>query len=217
MASISTVVEKAALPDTAAERTYRRRVWYWALYDVANHAYITTFNSTFFPTYFIAIAAPAFIALGEPDAIARDTASNYYAFVTSLALFIAALLAPVVGTYADITGARKRLLVVTSAVGAAIASAAFVLTTGMWVLGLAIYLLTQLAMNIALGLSSSLLPHVAREDDLNRVSSLGYAMGYVGGGVLLLLNVIVFFAADAGKLPFDGSTAVRIAFFSVGV
>jgi MFS transporter, UMF1 family len=210
-----------AIPIEQEEKTYNRRIMSWAWYDWANHAYITTTASTFFPPYFIAIAAPGFLAAGAAltdetaQALARDTASNVFALTVSLALLIAAFLAPIVGTYADITGRRKRLLVITTIAASIVASMMVVLTTGMWQLGLLLYLLSQLGMNIALGLSSSLLPHIARADDMNRVSSLGYAMGYVGGGVLLALNTALFLFAD--KLGIDSSTAVRIAFLSVGV
>ncbi len=213
----ATTVQGTVNGETQADKTYRRRVWAWALYDVADHAYITTFASTFFPPYFIAITAPAFIAVGLSQALAHNQAADYYAYATSLALFIAAIIAPVVGTYADITGARKRLLVIVTIIGGLLASSAVVLTTGMWELALGIYLVTQLAINIALGLISSLLPHVARADDMNRVSSLGYAMGYFGGGILLLINTIIFLLAGMGKMPFGEDTAVRIAFFTVGV
>jgi len=91
----------------------------------------------------------------------------------------------------------------------------FILVTGMWVAGLVLYFLTQVSMNIALGFSSSLLPHLARPDDLNRASSLGYAMGYIGGGVLLALNTALYLFS--GKLGIDSALAVRIAFFSVGI
>src|SRR5512140_3381914 len=95
--------------------TYEKRVRAWAWYDWANHAYITTTASTFFPPYFIAIAAPSFLAAGaamsdpSASALARDTSSNVFALTVSLALMVAAILAPVVGAYADITGRRKRL------------------------------------------------------------------------------------------------------------
>jgi UMF1 family MFS transporter len=82
-------------------------------------------------------------------------------------------------------------------------------------LGLVLYFATQVALNIALGFNSSLLPHIARQDDMNRVSSLGYAMGYIGGGVLLALNTVLYLFAD--KLGIDSGLAVRIAFLSVGV
>src|SRR5271157_4934444 len=97
------------------ERRYNRRVLSWAWYDWADHAYITTTASTFFPPYFVAIAAPALLAAGQAasqpaQALARDTASNLYAFTVSLALFSAAIIAPILGAFADITGQRKRLL-----------------------------------------------------------------------------------------------------------
>jgi UMF1 family MFS transporter len=203
------------------ERVYQKRVMSWAWYDWADHAYITTTASTFFPPYFIAIATSAFLAAGastgDPaaQALARDTASNIFALTVSLALFVAAVLAPIIGAYADITGRRKRLLVATTIAASLVSSLMFILTTGMWVLGLVLYFVSQVAMNFALGFSSSLLPHVARAEDLNRVSSLGYAMGYVGGGLLLALNTALYLFSD--RLGLDNGLAVRIAFLSVGV
>jgi UMF1 family MFS transporter len=203
------------------DKTYRKRVMSWAWYDWANHSYITTTASTFFPPYFITIAAAAFLAAGASmeneaaAALARDTTSNIFALTVSAALFIAPILAPFIGAFADITGRRKYLLVITTIAASVLSSAMFVLTTGMWQLALVLYFLTQVTMNFALGFSSSLLPHVARSDDMNRVSSLGYAMGYVGGGLLLAVFTAIFLFSD--KLGIDGGMAARIAFFSVGI
>jgi MFS transporter, UMF1 family len=215
---------ETASPSTPTEKaSYERKVRSWAWYDWANHAYITTTASTFFPPYFIAIATSAFLAAGAAagdeaaKALARDTASNIFALSVSIALLVAAVLAPVVGAIADITGQRKRLLVITTVFASLVSSLMFVLTTGMWQLGLVLYFFSQVAMNIALGFSSSLLPHVARQGDMNRVSSLGYAMGYIGGGVLLALNTVLFLLADGGAIGIDSSLAVRIAFLSVGL
>jgi UMF1 family MFS transporter len=91
----------------------------------------------------------------------------------------------------------------------------FILTTGRWELALGFYFITQVVMNIALGLNSSLLPHIAHHDDLNRVSSLGYAMGYAGGGILLTINTLLYLFAD--KIGLSSDLAVRIAFLSVGI
>ena len=210
-----------AASDLQAQKTYNRRIMSWAWYDWANHAYITTTASTFFPPYFISIATVAFLAAGSSvtdpaaAALARDTASNVFALTVSFALLIAAVLAPVVGAIADLTGRRKRLLVVVTIFASVVSSLMFILTTGMWVMGLVLYFFSQIAMNIALGFSSSLLPHVARQDDMNRASSQGYAMGYFGGGLLLALNTVLFLMAD--KIGIGGGMAVRIAFLSVGV
>lgn len=201
------------------DRLYRRKVRAWALYDWGNHAYITTTSSTFFPPFFIAIAAPAFVAAGVADAAtkaaARDHASNIFAFTVSIALLVSALLAPIIGTFADITGSRKRILIGLTAIGCFFASSMFGLESGMWLLALLLYGITQFAMNISLGLASSLLQHIAPPEDMNRVSSLGYAYGYVGGGVLLLLNTILYLFAK--QIGISGTTAVHIAFLTVGI
>lgn len=211
----------AQTPRGKEAAAYNRKIRAWSFYDWANHAYITTTASTFFPPYFIAIAAPAFMAAGKlasdssAAAAARDAASNVFAFTVSGALLMAALLSPLIGTYADITGQRKRILLWTTGLGGVLASMMVTVRTGNWPLGLVLYFLTQVAMNIALGLNSSLLPHVARPDDLDRASSLGYAMGYAGGGLLLALNAaLYFFAPGLGLSP---GAAARLAFFSVGL
>ncbi len=203
-----------------SEPAYRRRIMAWAWYDWADHAYITATASTFFPPYFVAIAAPALLAAGQADspgarALARDAASNLFAFTVALALFCSAILAPILGALADITGRRKRFLILATAAGASFAGLMFILTTGMWLVALALYFFTQVALNIALGFNSSLLPHLARREDLGRVSSLGYAMGYVGGGILLALDTALYLAS--GRLGISSGLAVRIAFASAAL
>ncbi len=203
------------------DKTYRRRVLSWAFYDWANHAYVTTTATTYFPPYFLALAAPSFLktGMGESNeaamALARDSASNIFAFTVALALLTAAVLALLVGTYADLTDLRKRILIRLTFAGGVLASSMFLLTDGMWISALVLYFLTQVILNIVLGLNSSLLPHTAHPEDLNRVSSLGYAMGYIGGGLLLAANTMIYFLA--GRLGISSDLAVRIAFLSVGV
>ncbi len=203
----------------SSERGYRRRVRAWALYDWANHGFITVTATTFFPPYFVALAAPAFLAAGAPSAataaLARNTASNVYAIATSLALLVVAVLAPLVGTLADLTGRRKRMLLAATALGAAFAAAMATAGPGRWVLALALYMAAQITVNVAFGLNSSLLPHVARAGDTGRASALGYAMGYVGGGTLLALATALYLGAD--RIGLDRNAAVRIAFLAVGV
>jgi len=203
------------------EKNYRNRIIAWAFYDWGDHAYITTTASTFFPPYFISIAASAFLSSNDKiiteaaKALSRNTASNIFAFTVSLALFAAAILSPIIGAYADIRGKRKKILIIITLFGGFLASMMFLLTTGMWITALALYFITQVIVNIALGLNSSLLPHVAKKEDYNRASSLGYAFGYIGGGLLLLINTAVFLSADA--LGISKGLAVRIAFLTVGI
>jgi MFS transporter, UMF1 family len=198
---------------------YRRRIFSWAFYDWANHGYIATTATSFFPPYFIAIAAPAFLpaqSAGQNAAVlARDSASNVLALTISLSMLSASILSPLIGAYADITGYRKRLLLVMSLIGGILSSSMFFLTTGRWEMALIFYFATQVTIYIALGLNSSLLPHIARKNDLNRVSSLGYAMGYAGGGILLTFNAMLYlFSATLGL---SSDLAVRIAFLTAGI
>src|SRR5215831_4076567 len=208
-------------PIEESQSIYRRHVRAWSFYSWALDGVITSTVITFFPPYFIAIAAPAFLEAGKSasdktaNALAADTASNVFSLVIALALFIAAIIAPIVGTYADLTGRRKRLLIFVTALGSVLASMMLAVTTGDWLLGLILYAGTQVTVNIALGMNSSLLPHVSRPEDLNRVSSLGYAMAFIGGGILLTANVGLFVFAD--RLGIASDTAVRITFFTAGL
>src|SRR5436190_16291571 len=92
---------------TSENRIYHRRILAWSMYDWADHGFITTTIVTFFPPYFIAIAAPAFLEAGKLTsdkaamALAADNASNVFSLAVALALFIAAIVAPILGTYAD--------------------------------------------------------------------------------------------------------------------
>jgi UMF1 family MFS transporter len=203
---------------TPRDRDPWRRVRAWASYDWANHGYLTVTATTFFPPYFVAIAAPAFLAsggVGNLQALARNAASDVFAVVVAAALATAAVLSPIVGTLADIAGTRKRLLLAVTGVGAVVAGSMVVVTHGRWQLALALYFVTQVAINVALGLNSSLLQHVAPPGGLDRASSLGYAMGYVGGGVLLAGATAVFLGAD--NLGIGRDEAVRGIFLVVGI
>src|ERR1041385_8058184 len=96
------------------DHIYRHRIFAWSMYDWADHGFITTTIVTFFPPYFIAIATPAFLAAGKTigdkaaSSLAADSASNIFSLAVAFALFLSAIVAPIIGTYADITGRRKR-------------------------------------------------------------------------------------------------------------
>src|SRR5258707_13850816 len=143
--------------DLPAERAYRRGIFAWSLYDWADHAFIASTASTFFPPYFIAIAAPAFLEAGKAAtdsgamALARDNASNAFAITISLSLLLAAVLAPILGTIADLTGTRKRILVIATILGGIMTSHIFTLTKGIRVLVLELNCSVQIALNVKVG------------------------------------------------------------------
>src|SRR5262245_6526067 len=132
---METTLAAPSLQTEDTEKAYKRRVLGWSMYDWAFSGFITTSVVTFFPPYFIAIAAPAFLAAGKlasdkaAQMLAEDMASNIFSLTIAIALFLAALVAPIIGTYADLTGRRKRLLVIVTALGSILASMMVTLST----------------------------------------------------------------------------------------
>jgi UMF1 family MFS transporter len=187
---------------------HRRELRAWALYDVANSAWMTTVMTAVFPDFFVALATGA----GLSDSAARSR----FAFASSFAVALVGLLGPVMGAIADLRGSRKAFLgaFVTASV-AATAALAFV-TAGHWVFALLTFVLGKVAVTSSLAFYNALLPSVARPDEVDRVSTAGFALGYLGGGFLLAVNLAMIAAPQRFFLP-DSFTAVRVSFLSVAV
>ena len=187
---------------------HRRELRAWALYDVANSAWMTTVMTAVFPDFFVALATGA--GLSDPAARSR------FAFASSFSVALVGLLGPVMGAIADFRGSRKAFLgaFVTASV-AATAAMAFV-TAGHWVFALLTFVLGKVAVTSSLAFYNALLPSVARPDEVDRVSTAGFALGYLGGGFLLAVNLAMIAAPQRFFLP-DSFTAVRVSFLSVAV
>jgi UMF1 family MFS transporter len=177
------------------------------MYDVANSAFMTTVIGAVFPIYFSSVAAAD---LDGPTATAR------FAAATTVALAIAAVLSPILGALADFRAAKKRLLAGFLFLGVAATAAMWFVHRGDWVLAAVLFVLGNLGASGSFVFYDALLPHVARPDEVDRVSTAGYALGYLGGGVLLAVNLAwiqmpgTFGLADAGQ-------ATRLSFASVAV
>jgi len=188
---------------TGDELDHRRQVRAWILYDWANSAFTTTVIAAVLPVYYANVAGATL-----PSA-ARATQA--FSLTTSIALLISALVSPLLGAYADLAAAKKRLLGAFVGIGA-IATAALVLVgEGDWLLASALFVLGRLGWGTANVMYDALLPHVAAADEQDRVSSQGYALGYLGGGLLLAANVAMILA-----LP-DDSMGARLSFLSVAI
>jgi UMF1 family MFS transporter len=185
----------------------RRELRAWAMYDWANSAVQTTIIAAVFPIYFQKVAAAE---LPGPDATSR------FAWATTLAIFIVAIVAPVLGAVADSTPIKKKLLALFMAIGAAAAAAMFFISRGEWLLALTLFVVVNVGVAASIVFYDSLLPHIVEEHELNRVSTAGYALGYLGGGVLLAINIVMMSKPDWFLLP-DRDTAVRASFVSVAI
>jgi UMF1 family MFS transporter len=151
----------------------------WALYDWANSAMVTTVVAAVFPIYYYKVAGA-----GLPPGVATQR----FALCTTIALATAAVLAPFLGVVADLTAAKKKFLGAFLVLGASAVAAMFCIDAGEWRLASALYILASVGAAGSAVFYDSLLPHVARDDELHRVSTAAYALGYLGGGLLLALQ-----------------------------
>ena len=187
----------------------------WAMYDWAASAMQTTIMVAVFPIYFIREAGAG---------VSEPVANQYWAISNSIAVAIIALVSPVLGAVADFTAAKKRFLAAFTTLGVAAVAGLFFVQRGDLLLAATLFVLGVVGASGAFVFYESLLPHIAREEEIDRVSSAGYALGYIGGGVLLALNLAWILAPGAFGLPSgDGldaraaSLPARLAFLSVAV
>jgi UMF1 family MFS transporter len=185
----------------------------WALYDWANSAMVTTVITAVFPIYFSAVAAAG---------AAPAAATQRFAVATTAGLLAVALLSPLLGTLADVRPWKKPMLGAFLGLGVLSTAALFLVQRGDWLLGAGLFVLGNVGLNGSFVFYDSLLPHVAREDELDRVSTAGYALGYLGGGLLLALNLAwiqrpAWFGLPSGPglSPAAATLPARLAFVSV--
>lgn len=190
---------------------YQGRVRAWILYDVANSAFATTILAAVFPVYYSTVAGSTL----ESPAIA----TQYYSLTLSLSVVALAIAAPILGTYADISGAKVRLLGMFAVLGIVATAGLFTVGEGDWLAASMLFGVGRIGFGAANVFYDALLPHVATRTDIDRISSRGYAFGYLGGGVLLAINVGMIFVLpeDIGTRAALLSVAVWWAAFSVPI
>jgi UMF1 family MFS transporter len=186
---------------------YGKAIWGWAIYDWANSAFATTVMAGFFPIFF-----KQFWSYGADV----NVSTAKLGFGNSIASLLVALMAPILGAIADRGSAKKKFLVVFAYLGALMTAALFFIQKGQWAWAIAFYAVGIIGFSGANIFYDALLPAVADEKDIDFVSGLGFSMGYLGGGLLFLLNVLMTLMPERFGLA-DSATAVRYAFISVAI
>jgi UMF1 family MFS transporter len=181
---------------------YQRRIRAWTMYDWANSAFATTILAAVLPIYYSRVAGETLPS--------ESVATAYWTVGLSVALFVVAILSPILGTISDLRRGKKPLLAISTGIGVTATGLLVLVGSGDWMLASLLFVLGRIGFGAANVFYDALLPHVARPDDQDRVSSLGYAMGYVGGGILLAINAVMIFVF--GEIP--GS---RLSFLSVAI
>lgn len=187
----------------------------WAMYDWAVSAMQTVITTAVFPIYFISVAGAE---MSKPEATA------WYSWANTAGAILIAVLSPILGAVADYRSAKKRFLSVFMLLGVFSTMGMYFIMQGDLFLACTLFVLSLAGATGSMTFYESLLPHIAREDEIDRVSTGAYAMGYIGGGLLLALNLAwISNPALIGLPTGDNLTAeqstlpARLAFVSVGV
>jgi UMF1 family MFS transporter len=187
----------------------------WAMYDVANSAFQTTIITAVFPNFFSRIAAAHPIA-GQPPLLSPPEATAVFSWGTTICLTFIAILGPILGAIADYRGAKKTMLAAFIAVGIVTTTAMATIDAGEWRWAMALFMISNVAIAASFVFYDSLLPHIASHDEMDRVSTTGYAVGYLGGGVLLAVNLAWILSPATFGLS-DSVAAIKLSFVSVAV
>ncbi len=184
-----------------------RAVWSWALIDWGNSAFATVVMAGFFPVFFKGYWAGGLTAADS---------TFWLGSANALASLLVVVLAPTLGALADQAGAKKRFLLIFTALGVLASAALFWVAQGQWALALAVYVLGLLGFSGNNVFYDALLVDVSPPERYERVSSLGYALGYLGGGLLFALNVVMTAKPQWFGLA-DAAQAVRFAFLGTAL
>ena len=185
----------------------RKRTISWALYDWANSAFATTVMAGFFPIFFK--------QYWSQDAVITES-TFYLGIGNSLASLVIVILAPILGAMADTGGLRKRMLAGFASLGILATGALYLVQAGMWPFAILLYAIAVIGFSGANTFYDALLVIVAPPNKRHRVSALGFALGYLGGGILFLVNVLMTLKPHVFGLA-DAAEGVRWSFISVAV
>lgn len=197
-----------------------QRAWYF--YDWANSGYVTTTGTVLFGPYLTSVAKDAAGCVGDGICDARlqilgvpvAPGSLFFYTVTFVTLFSAVLL-PVVGAAVDRRGDKRKVLGMFAWIGASAASLMFFVSGGQWLLGAVLLIIANLGLGGSLVVYDAILIDIAVPNDRDRVSSRGWAFGYAGGGLLLMLNLVLVMMPDL--LGMSTEMAVRVSLLSAGL
>ncbi|MDE2855389.1 MAG: MFS transporter [Chloroflexota bacterium] len=190
----------------AGEASYKRRINAWAMYDWANSAFATTILASLLPIYYSTVAGSALPS--------EATATAYWSLTISFSLFVLAIASPILGAISDVMRSKKRFLAIFIGGGVIGTGLLIFVSTGDWLLASLFFVLGRIGFGGSIIFYDALLPHVAREEDRDWVSSRGYALGYLGGGILLAINVAMFLFIPDSVFEQAG---IRLSFLSVAV
>jgi UMF1 family MFS transporter len=189
------------------DREHRKILRSWKMYDWANSGFATTIMAAVLPEFYSSVAGAT---------LDKTTATSYWGYSNTIAMLIIAIAAPLLGAISDHSGAKKRFLGAFACVGIVATGLLIGIGSGMWIVASILYIFGRVGFGGGNIFYDSLLPHVAGPEEIDRVSAEGYAYGYLGGGILLALNLSMILKPDFFGIP-NAAWASRISFLSVAL
>ena len=196
----------------------RKEIFGWAMYDWANSAFSTTIGTVFLAPYVGSLAAESAKAFtdGRARFFGIDIAPySFMGYCISISVFMQVLFLPILGAIADYSHLRKQMMQLFATIGAVATILMFFIVGDLWWMGGVLYIIANLAFGAAIVFYNAYLPDIATENERDRVSSYGWAMGYLGGGILLALNLAFYLFSDRIGVPEE--IAIRINLASAGI
>ncbi|HWU41011.1 MAG TPA: MFS transporter, partial [Candidatus Acidoferrum sp.] len=192
----------------------KREIFGWAMYDWANSAFSTTIGTVFLGPYVASLAANA--ASLSPDKMAHFlgipvAADSFFPYCISISVLGQVFFLPIMGAIADYSHRRKQMMQLFATIGAIATILMFFITAPVWWLGGVLFIIANLAFGASIVFYNSYLPDIASEDQRDRVSSYGWAMGYLGDGILLVLNLVLYLLGPDMGIPKDLTVRVNLA------
>jgi len=185
----------------------RKAIFAWSLYDWANSAFATSMMLVFFPFFF-----KRFCNSGVPDTVSTFRLG----LANSVGCIIVAAMAPLLGAIADKGSSKKKFLMFFAYMGIVMSLSLYLVSEGDWVLGFILYFIGCIGFAGGNIFYDSLITGVASEKKMDFVSGLGYSLGYLGGGLLYLLNVWMVLSPETFGCA-DKIEAMKLSFISVGI
>jgi UMF1 family MFS transporter len=196
----------------------RREIFGWMMYDWANSAFSTTVAGALLGYYLTSLAQAS---VGENGIVlsfgplGSVTAKSFFPFCGAVAVSSQVLLLPMLGAIADYSDLKKRMMATFCYAGVLATCLLFFIQGGLYIAGGLLFIIANLCFGAALVFYNAFLPEISTEDRRDKVSSRGFAMGYLGGGLLLALNLAL--VTGAPRLGISAGLAVRISLLSAGV
>ena len=194
--------------DIAEEKLHKRAIRAWTMYDWGNSAFATTIMAAVLPVYYTSVAAAGLPA---------NIATAYWGYTSSISALIAAIISPILGAVADFRGSKKKFLAIFMAIGVTGTALLYFIQSGDWLLASIFFLFGNVGFAGSLVYYDALLPHVAKPEEMDQVSSRGYAMGYIGGGLLLAINLVMIMVLPELVPSIDAALMTRLSFVTVAI